>query len=61
MNSKGFRMRRDHEAKQELNISTPEDRRNANPERPISEQDRPDEQDTTQRSLIGRIWRAIRR
>ena len=62
MNSKGFRMRRDHEAKQELGIKSKEQRPESSPERPLSEQRPADQQPVASRpSLITRIWRAIAR
>jgi hypothetical protein len=60
-NSKGFRMRRDHEAKQELGISDDRQRPEENPERPLTEQDSARQiRSVDQSSPLGRIWRRIR-
>jgi hypothetical protein len=60
INSKGFRMRRDREAKQELGISTEEDRAQQHPERPLGEQSAPTTSESDVRpSLLTRLWRAI--
>jgi hypothetical protein len=58
-NSKGFRMRRDHEAKQELGITTDDDRRPTNAERPLSEQRAPNAPPQPERSLFKRLLKAI--
>ncbi len=61
MNSKGFRMRRDHEVKQELGITTEEDRKQQNPERPLGRQRQPNVPDAPGLSLLSRMWRRITR
>jgi hypothetical protein len=52
-------MRRDHEAKQELNIRTDDDRQPASEERPLDEQRAPAPPLAPKPSLVTRIWRAI--
>jgi hypothetical protein len=59
MNSKGFRMRRDREAKQELGITDNEQIKEANPERPLTEQSLPVRRSHRRLSLFRRIWQAI--
>ena len=59
MNSKGFRMRRDHEAKQELGIQTEEDRQRTHAERPLDQQQRPAAPVAPKPSLLTRVWRQI--
>lgn len=61
MNSKGFRMRRDHEAKQELGINEQPDRTKKRPERPASHYTDPSQTGSGQkRSFLSRIWHWIR-
>lgn len=58
--SKGFRMRRNHEAKQELGITTEEDRPAEHPERPLDQQSVPERQRTSpRRSLLGRLLQKL--
>jgi hypothetical protein len=59
LNSKGFRMRRDREAKQELGITDNEQNKEANPERPLAEQRSPERRLQHRSLLFRRIWRSI--
>lgn len=58
--SKGFRMRRNHEVKQELGISTPDDLPAERPERPLDQQSAPDRRGATRRpSLLRRLLQEL--
>lgn len=61
--SKGFRRRRDYEARQELGFDEQQqnqERSAANPEQPLDRQLAPDPaQLDASPSLLGRLWRAL--
>jgi hypothetical protein len=60
MNSKGFRMRRDHEAKQELGHNTGSSRTTNRPEQPLEDQQK-SSPSTHGNSLVSRLRNFIRK
>lgn len=63
MITRGFRRRRDYEAKQELRAHDEEEdveERAENPERPAERQTPPDKDTQENQTLFTRIWRSLR-